>query len=184
MSTAERDYRSPDLSGSSLSALLTLFEHPGHLNMTSQNQSRAETLDNVLEHYGADESNIYSSDDMELSPKDLLPADLPGSMKAVFLVLYLLIIVLSLVGNVLVVLVVVRNHKMRTVTNTFLVSLAISDLLIAALNMPLQLRFYLQNEWTLGEPLCKFTKYFQGVVIVSSILTLTGIAVDRSVSKA
>ncbi len=150
-------------------------------------------------YYGTPHSNVTSHEDyygfpgydldmldgmdllkhLNLSRKDSLPSELPEHVKAIFLVLYLLIIVLSLFGNVMVVLVVVRNHKMRTVTNTFLVSLAISDLLIAALNMPLQLRFYLQNEWTLGEPLCKFTKYFQGVVIVSSILTLTGIAIDR-----
>ena len=48
-----------------------------------------------------------------------------------------------------------------------------------SLNMPLQLWFHLTNEWTLGEVMCKFTNYVQGVTIVASILTLTGIAADR-----
>jgi len=38
------------------------------------------------------------------------------------------------------------------------------------------------NEWTLGELMCKLSRYVQGVVIVNCILTLTGIAADRSVA--
>ena len=45
-----------------------------------------------------------------------------------------------------------------------------------------QLWYYISNEWTLGELMCKLTRYVQGVVIVNCILTLTGIAVDRSVT--
>ena len=46
---------------------------------------------------------------------------------------------------------------------------------------PVQLWYYVSNEWTLGEMMCKLSRYVQGVVIVNCILTLTGIAVDRSV---
>src|SRR6218665_1136786 len=112
---------------------------------------------------------------------DLLPDDLYPPIKLLFIVLYLFIIVLALTGNLAVLVVVATYRKMRTVTNTFVVSLAVSDTLIAGLNMPVQLVYYVRNEWTMGEPFCKFSKYVQGVVIVSSILTLTGIAVDRSV---
>lgn len=54
-----------------------------------------------------------------------------------------------------------------------------SDSLVAVVNVPFQLVYQLHDEWTLGEPLCKISSYVQGVVLVSSILTLTGIAVDR-----
>lgn len=50
-----------------------------------------------------------------------------------------------------------------------------------SLNMPFQLRFHLTNEWTMGGGLCKFTNYIQGVTIVASIFTLTGVAADRLV---
>ncbi|ELU06872.1 hypothetical protein CAPTEDRAFT_63664, partial [Capitella teleta] len=112
-------------------------------------------------------------------PRDLLPEDLPTSIKCVFIVFYTVIMLLSVFGNLFVIIVIAVNVKMRTVTNTFLVSLAVSDLLIAALNMPLQLKYYVQNEWSLGSEMCKFTKYMQGVTIVASILTLSGIAIDR-----
>ena len=42
-----------------------------------------------------------------------------------------------------------------------------------------QLWYYVSNEWTLGQLMCKLSRYVQGVVIVNCILTLTGIAVDR-----
>ena len=121
----------------------------------------------------------HSLGNWEPPESDQLPDDLPYEVKVTFTVTYVLIMSLAIAGNLLVITVIARTPKMRTVTNTFLVSLAVSDLCIATLNMPFQLRFYMQNEWTLGEILCKFTKYMQGVVIVASILTLSGIAIDR-----
>jgi len=100
--------------------------------------------------------------------------------KVVLTFVYTVIIITALCANILVIVVVASSHQLRTnVTNAFFVSLALSDSLVAALNMPVQLLYLLRNDWTLGEPLCKLSGYVQGVVIVSSILTLTGIAVDR-----
>ena len=101
--------------------------------------------------------------------------------KTLFIIIYIIIIITSLCVNILVITVITSTRQLRTVTNMFLVSLAVSDLLVALVNMPFQLLYQLHNEWSLGEPLCKLTNYVQGVVIVSSILTLTGIAVDRLV---
>ncbi|KAK2167609.1 hypothetical protein LSH36_26g13030 [Paralvinella palmiformis] len=113
---------------------------------------------------------------------NFLPPPLGQAMRNVLLISFIFIIVLSVLGNSLVIIVVARHKKMQTVTNAFLLSLAVSDLLIAAVNMPVQLRWYLYNEWTLSEAMCKFSRYLQGVVIVVSILTLTGIAADRRLS--
>jgi len=110
---------------------------------------------------------------------DFMPEDLPESARTAFSVAYVVIIVLGLGGNCFTVLVVGLNREMRTVTNVFLVSLAVSDALVAGINMPLQLRLYQRNEWTLGQTVCKLGSYVQGVVIVASILTLISLAVDR-----
>jgi len=110
---------------------------------------------------------------------DFVPEQLPARVLSIFTVLYIVIMILGLGGNATTILVIALNREMRTVTNVFLVSLAVSDALIAGVNMPLQLRFYTENEWTLGENACKLVMYMQGVVIVSSILTLTSLAIDR-----
>lgn len=119
-----------------------------------------------------------------LSASDVLPEDFTYAVKVLFGLLYAVIIVLALLGNTALVFVVLNNPAMRNVTHTFLVSLAASDILIAVWNMPFQLSFYIHNEWLLGEFLCKFTSYLQGVNIVSSAFALTGIAFERFVIKA
>lgn len=102
-------------------------------------------------------------------------------MKAVFVLIYVVIISTSLCANTLVIVVISASRQLRqSVTNVFFVSLALTDSLVAAVNMPFQLLSHLQNEWTLGQAACKLSTYLQGVVVVASILTLTGIAVDRS----
>lgn len=45
-------------------------------------------------------------------------------------------------GNGLMVAAVIADRRLRTVTNTFMVSLAVSDVLIATVNMPVQLWYY------------------------------------------
>jgi hypothetical protein len=126
-------------------------------------------------------STAFKQQLVKIADKDLFPDEFDYRLRVIFIILYVIIIVLAVGGNLLVFLVIAVNRKLRTVTNTFILSLAVSDILIAALNMPIQLLYYIKNEWTLGWIMCKLSRYLQGVVIVSSILTLTGIAVDRQV---
>lgn len=53
-----------------------------------------------------------------------------------FIVAYMLIFLLCMVGNALVCFVVLKNRHMRTVTNMFLLNLAVSDLLVGIFCMP------------------------------------------------
>ena len=117
-------------------------------------------------------------------PVDLiLPEPHPKWLTNIFFAFYILIIVLSIIGNIFVIAVFVKSKKLKTVTDIYIISLSISDLLIATLNMPFQLYFTVENEWmsggTTGKFFCKFTNYIQGCTVVSSILTLLTIAIDR-----
>ena len=115
-----------------------------------------------------------------LSEEDFLPDPLPLAANVTFIVLYVLIITSAILGNVLVIVVIATMPtKKRSVTDTFIVSLAVSDLLIACYNMPFQLYYVTENAWDLGEPMCKFTNYMQAVTIVTTIMTLAAIAIDR-----
>ncbi|CAC5402413.1 NPFFR2 [Mytilus coruscus] len=113
----------------------------------------------------------------------LLPEPHPKYLTDIFFVLFVLIIFFSVVGNGLVIAISVKARKLKTVTDIYIMSLAINDLLIATLNMPFQLYFTVVNEWMTGgktgEALCKFTNYIQGCTVISSIFTLLAIAVDR-----
>lgn len=58
------------------------------------------------------------------------------SVAAVFIVSYLLIFLLCMVGNGAVCFIVLRSKRMRTVTNLFILNLAVSDLLVGIFCMP------------------------------------------------
>lgn len=77
--------------------------------------------------------------------------------------LYLVIFLLAVVGNVLVILTLVHNKRMRTVTNLFLLNLAISDLLLGIFCMPFTLVGMLLRDFIFGEMMCKLLPYLQGV---------------------
>lgn len=57
-------------------------------------------------------------------------------VSTIFIVSYLLIFVMCMVGNGVVCFVVLRRKHMRTVTNLFILNLAISDLLVGIFCMP------------------------------------------------
>ncbi|XP_065158890.1 cholecystokinin receptor type A-like [Atheta coriaria] len=53
--------------------------------------------------------------------------------------LYAIIFLLAVIGNTLVIVTLVQNQRMRTITNLFLLNLAVSDLLLGVLCMPFTL---------------------------------------------
>ncbi|XP_074647606.1 QRFP-like peptide receptor [Tubulanus polymorphus] len=108
-----------------------------------------------------------------------IPAPLPEWSETLFLTVYVVVIVIAAFGNVAVLIVLGKNLSERTVTDIFLMSLAVSDLTIALVNMPFHIYYILTNTWTLGIHMCRFVNYTQAVTIISSIFTLTTVALDR-----
>lgn len=53
-----------------------------------------------------------------------------------FILAYTFIFLMCMIGNILVCFIVVKNRQMRTVTNMFILNLAISDLLVGIFCMP------------------------------------------------
>lgn len=78
------------------------------------------------------------------------------------ILLYSLIFLLSVLGNTLVITVLIRNKRMRTVTNIFLLSLAVSDLMLCLFCMPFNLIPNLLKDFIFGSAVCKTTAYFMG----------------------
>nr|KAG5713403.1 hypothetical protein BaRGS_024951 [Batillaria attramentaria] len=63
----------------------------------------------------------------------------PPYLIFVFSLAYLLIFLCALVGNTMVVLVVVRTPRMRSVTNYLIANLAVADILVAIFCIPITL---------------------------------------------
>ncbi|XP_065106107.1 neuropeptide FF receptor 1 like 2 [Paramisgurnus dabryanus] len=92
---------------------------------------------------------------------------------------YLFIFLLCMVGNGLVCLIVLENRRMRTVTNLFILNLAVSDLLVGVFCVPTTLVDNLITGWPFTNTVCKMSGLVQGMSVSASVFTLVAIAVDR-----
>ncbi|XP_071492594.1 QRFP-like peptide receptor [Diadema antillarum] len=105
--------------------------------------------------------------------------DLSTTADILLITCYTIIFVLALGGNLLVIFVVTRKKYMQTAINIFFASLAVSDLLIAVFCIPFTLVEVVTVDWILGPFMCKALNYVTSVGVVSSILTMMAIAIER-----
>lgn len=96
---------------------------------------------------------------------------------------YAVIFVVGVVGNVLTCSVITRNKTMWTPTNYYLFSLALSDLLVLLLGMPLELYELWQNyPFLLGRGGCYFKTFLFETVCLASILNVTALSMERYIA--
>ncbi|XP_074640687.1 5-hydroxytryptamine receptor 4-like [Tubulanus polymorphus] len=92
----------------------------------------------------------------------------------------LILIVLTILGNLVVITSVLIFRKLRSVTNAFVVSLAVADLLVGVLVMPFDTYRQLSNAvWDLGKGMCLVATSFDVMFTTTSIIHLSCLAVDR-----
>nr|XP_046264926.1 neuromedin-U receptor 1-like [Scatophagus argus] len=122
-------------------------------------------------------------DDMCLSEDEYMARHLGPQRSSVFLpvcVTYLIIFLVGVLGNSLTCAVILRYRVMQTPTNYYLLSLAVSDLLVLLLGMPLELYEMWQNyPFLLGEGGCYFKTFLFETVCFASILNVTALSVER-----
>ncbi|XP_056157838.1 alpha-2A adrenergic receptor-like [Lampris incognitus] len=97
-----------------------------------------------------------------------------------------MLILLTVFGNVLVVIAVTTSHALRAPQNFFLVSLACADILVATLVMPFSLANELMGYWYFGKVWCEIYLALDVLFCTSSIVHLCAISLDRywSISQA
>ncbi|XP_049446851.1 neuromedin-U receptor 2 [Epinephelus fuscoguttatus] len=97
--------------------------------------------------------------------------------------IYLLIFLTGLSGNLLTCAVIAKHKKMRNPTNLYLVSLAVSDLLVLLFGMPLEIYDLWQNyPFPFGEGGCYFKTFLFETVCFASILNVTALSVERYIA--
>ena len=95
------------------------------------------------------------------------------------IVMYVIVILMSLIGNLLVIFIICLNKFMRKSTNFFILNLAICDLAILFSCIWVQILLTINKFWILGKAFCKINSFLQMVSIISSVLTLSMISCDR-----
>ena len=117
-------------------------------------------------------------------PNSVTNASVSASSRDIVLVvvescIFLALDLAALVGNALVCVAFHRKASLRTVTNNFIVSLALTDLLMATLVMPPLTSSSISDEWsegTLGLEVCGYCSH---ILVAVSLFTVMLLAINR-----
>uniref|UniRef100_A0A667WX37 G-protein coupled receptors family 1 profile domain-containing protein n=1 Tax=Myripristis murdjan TaxID=586833 RepID=A0A667WX37_9TELE len=98
-------------------------------------------------------------------------------------IMYCLSFILGVIGN-LMSLRVLNNRRSRrlagvSATRSLLVNLAVCDLAVVCVCMPITLGSQIYTAWVYGDLLCRAVPFTQAVSVSASVLTLTVISVNR-----
>ncbi|XP_013200178.2 RYamide receptor [Amyelois transitella] len=95
-------------------------------------------------------------------------------------IMYCTVFVVALLGNGLVCFVVQTSPRMKTVTNYFIVNLAVGDILMTLFCVPFSfVSMLVLRYWPFGAVMCKVVNYSQAVSVMVSAYTLLAISIDR-----
>ncbi|CAK6448334.1 unnamed protein product [Pipistrellus nathusii] len=132
---------------------------------------------------GSGARELFEPEDLNLTDQELRLKYLGPQKTDLFLpicVTYLLIFVVGTVGNGLTCMVILCYKAMRTPTHYYLFSLAVSDLLVLLLGMPLELYEKWRNyPFLLGAGGCYFRTLLFETVCLASVLNVTALSVER-----
>ncbi|OCT76015.1 C-C chemokine receptor type 3 [Xenopus laevis] len=92
-------------------------------------------------------------------------------------IVFYILFVLSITGNALILIILVKWEKFNTVTNIFILNLVISDVLFSA-TLPFT-AFYIYSSWIFGDLMCKLTTAFYYSGFQSFVIFLTLMTVDQ-----
>ena len=107
------------------------------------------------------------------------------SVRAVKILVYILVLIVSLIGNCVIITTVERNKQMRTTINFLVANMAASDLPISIFAVPIKLCETVVDprRWLLdgivGLISCKISYFLQGISTAVSIQSLVVIVIDR-----
>ncbi|XP_025415944.1 tachykinin-like peptides receptor 86C isoform X4 [Sipha flava] len=99
--------------------------------------------------------------------------------KLVWSTVFSAMLIVAIAGNSIVIWIVTAHRRMRTVTNCYMVSLSISDLLMASLNCVPNLIYMLNSDWAFGLELCMASNFIAYCTVATSVFTLVAITLNR-----
>lgn len=102
-------------------------------------------------------------------------------IEVTFVAALLLIFIFGLIGNLLTCVVIYFDKTMHTVTNYYLLNLAVSDFIVTFAIL-LEIQDYLSETYQYGQVFCKMHFMFVMLLWNSSILTMTALAIERYIA--
>ncbi|KAM6320456.1 galanin receptor type 1-like [Podargus strigoides] len=97
--------------------------------------------------------------------------------------MYLVSFVVGFVGNIMSIRVLTRKRRSRvsslSATRSLLINLAVCDLMVVCVCMPITVGNLIYKAWVYGDFLCRAVPFIQAVSVSASVLSLTVISVNR-----
>ncbi|XP_016114334.1 neuromedin-K receptor-like [Sinocyclocheilus grahami] len=93
---------------------------------------------------------------------------------------FALVLLVAVTGNLIVVWIIVAHKRMRTVTNYFLLNLAVSDVCVAALNALVNFVYGTHGDWYFSSAYCRFQNFYPVTAVFASIYSMSAIALDST----
>ncbi|XP_060587621.1 neuropeptide Y receptor type 6-like [Ruditapes philippinarum] len=100
-------------------------------------------------------------------------------LQIVFIILYIIVFLVGISGNLLVVFVVLRKKAMHSITNIYIANLASSDIMMGLFAIPFTPLPFFMESWIFGEFLCALLPMTMCILVYVSTLSCTVIAVLR-----
>lgn len=123
------------------------------------------------------DANVSSG--LESNTTDVTVFSMPSWQLALWATAYLALVLVAVTGNATVIWIILAHQRMRTVTNYFIVNLALADLCMAVFNATFNFIYASHNIWYFGRVFCYFQNFFPITVTFVSIYSMTVIAADR-----
>lgn len=106
--------------------------------------------------------------------------NVPLYLKILASIFYIISMVLGIGGNTMVLLIFMFYQPVKSVTNFFIINLAISDLIFALLCIPsTYITAYIIQYWPFSAPLCVLFNYMQTASVTLTVYTLIWITLDK-----
>jgi hypothetical protein len=122
-----------------------------------------------------------TKNETEFTLEDVLGPKHPEYYKLIpVTVIYCVIFVTGIIGNVSTCVVIARNRYMQTATNYYLFNLAVADLLVLVLGLPQETySVWSAYPWIFGETFCIVRSMAAETSTYASILTITAFTMER-----
>lgn len=112
------------------------------------------------------------------SSRNATAPDFDMISNAILTFIYFVVCIIGLTGNTLVIYVILRYAKMKTITNIYILNLAIADELFM-LGLPFLAMQVALVHWPFGKAICRIVMTVDGINQFTSIFCLTVMSIDR-----
>jgi tachykinin-like receptor len=151
------------------------------LNVTCINECLTQLFVTTDPTFISELNNTFNSSTNTSAIAKARPFIPPWWIQVSWSLLFGIMVLAAIVGNVVVIWIVLANRQMRTVTNFFLLNLTVADLATAIFNAIFNFVFMLNSHWPFGQAYCVINNFIANLTIAASVFTITATSIDRSV---